>query len=149
MRKKKGYYSISAVAQMFSVHQQTIRLYEREGLITPKRSEGNTRLFTEEDIAQLEEVIHLTHKIGVNLAGVELILRQRKKIERMQKEMNTLFKRLQQELETEEHSSREHLSAATQELARAKEHSLAGRQQRRTRQIPVSIAPTTTKDDHE
>ena len=57
MKRKKGYFSISAVAEMFSVHQQTIRLYEKEGLITPKRSEGNTRLFSEEDVNRLEEII--------------------------------------------------------------------------------------------
>ena len=75
MKRKKGYYSISAVAKMFSVHQQTIRLYEKEGLISPKRSAGNTRLFAEDDLDRLEEIIYLTHQLGVNLAGVEMILR--------------------------------------------------------------------------
>jgi MerR family transcriptional regulator, heat shock protein HspR len=69
MRRRKGFYSISVVAKMFSVHQQTIRMYEKEGLISPKRTEGNTRLFSEEDVDRLEEVIFLTHKMGVNLAG--------------------------------------------------------------------------------
>jgi len=71
IRRKKGFFSISAVAKMFSVHQQTVRLYEKQGLINPKRSSGNTRLFSEEDIDQLEEVIYLTHEMGINLAGVE------------------------------------------------------------------------------
>lgn len=71
INRKKGYFSISAVAKMFSIHQQTVRLYEREGLISPKRSAGNTRLFSEEDIDRLEEVIYLTHELGINLAGVE------------------------------------------------------------------------------
>ena len=84
-RRKKGFYSISAVAKMFSVHQQTIRLYEKQGLITPKRSSGNTRLFSEEDIDRLEEVIHLTHTLGINLAGVEMILKLKKQIAKMQK----------------------------------------------------------------
>lgn len=104
MKKKKGHFSISAVAEMFSVHQQTIRLYEREGLICPRRSEGNTRLFSESDIERLEEIIYLTHKLGINLAGVEMILKQQKKIEKLQKEMNTLFKRIQKELEEEKNN---------------------------------------------
>ena len=91
MKRKKGYFSISAVAEMFSVHQQTIRLYEKEGLITPKRSEGNTRLFSEEDVNRLEEIIYLTHQLGINLAGVEMILKLQKKIQRLQKQMNTAF----------------------------------------------------------
>ncbi len=98
MRKKKGYYSISVVAKMFSVHQQTIRMYEKQGLITPKRSDGNTRLFSEEDVDRLEEVIHLTHKVGVNLAGVEIILKLQKKMKRMQDEMNKLFSDTEEEL---------------------------------------------------
>lgn len=98
MRKKKGYFSISAVAKMFSVHQQTIRLYEKEGLINPKRSSGNTRLFSEEDVNKLEEVIYLTHKLGINLAGVEMILKLQKQMKKMQKDMNALFRKAQKEL---------------------------------------------------
>lgn len=122
MKKKKGYYSISAVAEMFSIHQQTIRLYEREGLIAPKRSEGNTRLFTEEDIDRLEEIIFLTHKIGVNLAGVEMILKQKKKIDKLQKEINTLFKHMQSELEKDEQTSKEQLANASRRLSKTQEH---------------------------
>jgi len=105
MKRKKGYYSISVVAKMFSVHQQTIRMYEKEGLISPKRSEGNTRLFSEEDVDRLEEVINLTHKMGVNLAGVEIILKLQKKISRLQSDMNKLFEQLHGQLneQTEEH----------------------------------------------
>ena len=87
MKRKKGFFSISAVAKMFSVHQQTIRLYEKEGLITPKRSDGNTRLFSEEDVDRLEEVIYLTHKLGINLAGVQMVLKLQKQIKKMQKDM--------------------------------------------------------------
>ena len=83
-KRKKGYYSISVVAKMFSVHQQTIRLYEKEGLISPKRSSGNTRLFSEEDVDRLEEIIYLTHKLGVNLSGVEVILSLQKKVSKLQ-----------------------------------------------------------------
>ena len=101
MKRKKGYFSISAVAKMFTVHQQTIRLYEKEGLISPKRSSGNTRLFSEEDINRLEEVIYLTHKLGINLAGVDMILKLQKQIKKMQNEMNILFKKLQKDLSNE------------------------------------------------
>src|SRR6476660_1718547 len=100
VKRKKGYFSISAVAKMFSVHQQTIRLYEKEGLITPKRSEGNTRLFSEEDVNRLEEIIYLTHQLGINLAGVEMILKLKKQISKMQKDMNKLFEQAQTELDT-------------------------------------------------
>jgi MerR family transcriptional regulator/heat shock protein HspR len=101
MKRRKGYYSISVVAKMFSVHQQTIRMYEKQGLLTPKRSGGNTRLFSEEDVDRLEEVIYLTHKLGVNLAGVEMILRLQKKIKRMQEDMNKMFQDTEGEFEQE------------------------------------------------
>ncbi len=107
MKRKKGYFSISAVAKMFSIHQQTIRLYEKEGLISPKRSEGNTRLFSEDDVNRLEEIIYLTHKLGINLAGVEMILRLQKRIGKMQKEMNTLFGQMQNELSEENEMNKE------------------------------------------
>ena len=86
---------------MFSVHQQTIRLYEKEGLISPKRSAGNTRLFSEEDVDRLEEIIYLTHKLGVNLAGVEVILNLQKKIAKLQGEINKLFEQTQDKLTQE------------------------------------------------
>src|SRR3984885_6642794 len=105
MKRKKGYYSISAVAKMFTVHQQTIRLYEKEGLIEPKRSEGNTRLFSEEDISKLEEIIHLTHQLGINIAGVEMIFKLKKQIQKMQKEMNKVFETAQEELDKESETS--------------------------------------------
>lgn len=101
MKRKKGYFSISAVAKMFSVHQQTIRLYEKEGFITPKRSTGNTRLFSEEDVDRLEEIIYLTHQLGINLAGVEMILRLQKQIKKLQKEINSAFAATQAELAKE------------------------------------------------
>ncbi|MCK4651446.1 MerR family transcriptional regulator [Candidatus Babeliales bacterium] len=101
MKRRRGFYSISVVAKMFSVHQQTIRMYEKEGLISPKRTEGNTRLFSEEDVDRLEKVIHLTHKVGVNLAGVQIILKLQKKIQRMQNDMNKLFEQMHGNLEEE------------------------------------------------
>ena len=101
MKRRKGFYSISVVAKMFSVHQQTVRMYEKEGLICPKRTEGNTRLFSEEDVDRLEKVIHLTHKMGVNLAGVQMILKLQKKMERMQNDMNKLFEQIHGNLKEE------------------------------------------------
>jgi MerR family transcriptional regulator/heat shock protein HspR len=101
MKRKKGYFSISAVAKMFSVHQQTIRLYEKEGLITPKRSSGNTRLFSEEDVDRLEEVIYLTHELGINLAGVEMVLKLQRQIKKLQREINQAFEQASSSLEQE------------------------------------------------
>ena len=88
-RKKKGKaaYMISAVAETYGIHPQTLRLYEREGLLKPSRSEGNTRLFTQEDIERLELILSLTRDLGVNLAGVEVILNMRRRMEEMQNEM--------------------------------------------------------------
>jgi MerR family transcriptional regulator/heat shock protein HspR len=105
LKRKKGFFSISAVAKMFSIHQQTIRLYEKEGLISPKRSEGNTRLFTEEDIDQLEEIIYLTHQLGINLAGVDMVLNLKRQISKMQKDMNKLFEQTQADLTRESERS--------------------------------------------
>ena len=101
MKRRRGYYSISVVAKMFSVHQQTIRMYEKEGLFAPKRSSGNTRLFSEEDVDRLEEIIYLTHKMGVNLAGVDVILKLKKRISKLQDEMNSLLKNAQTGLEND------------------------------------------------
>lgn len=124
VQRKKGYFSISAVAKMFSVHQQTIRLYEKEGLITPKRSEGKTRLFSEEDIDRLESVIHLTHELGINLAGVEMILKLKKQITKMQQEMNKLFKNTQEQLDENVNISKKSVVASAQELLKIKQKSL-------------------------
>ena len=101
MKRRKGFYSISVGAKMFEVHQQTIRLYEKEGLISPQRSEGNTRQFTDEDVEQLEKIIYLTHKLGINLAGVEMIMKLQKKIDRLQGEINKAFENTKNDLEKE------------------------------------------------
>lgn len=122
MKRKKGYFSISAVAKIFSVHQQTIRLYEKEGLIAPKRSEGNTRLFSEEDVNKLEEIIYLTHKMGINLAGVNMIFRLQKQIKKMQRDMNMVFKNAQQELSKESESQKNILQETVFQLAEIKKN---------------------------
>ena len=83
----KAGYMISAVAEMYKLHPQTLRLYEREGLLTPSLSEGNTRLYTQDDLERLEVILSLTRDLGVNLAGIEVILNMRKRMDSMQKEM--------------------------------------------------------------
>jgi MerR family transcriptional regulator/heat shock protein HspR len=87
-RAGRAYYMISAVAQKYSIHPQTLRLYEREGLLKPSRTEGNTRLYSDDDLQRLETILSLTRDLGVNLAGVEIILNMRAKIEQMQHEVN-------------------------------------------------------------
>ena len=89
---------ISAVAQKYNIHPQTLRLYEREGLLKPSRTEGNTRLYSEEDLEQLETILSLTRDLGVNLAGVEIILNMRRKIEAMQHEVNEFMDYVKREL---------------------------------------------------
>jgi MerR family transcriptional regulator/heat shock protein HspR len=92
---------ISVVSEMLGIHPQTLRLYEREGFIKPQRSDGNTRLYSEEDVEKLEMVLRLTRELGVNLAGVEVILSMREKIEQMQLEMQETMAGLQEELSRE------------------------------------------------
>lgn len=120
MKRKKGYYSISVVAKMFSVHQQTVRMYEKEGLITPKRTEGNTRLFSEEDVDRLEEIISLTHNLGVNLAGVQIILKLQKKIAKMQEDMNKTFEQMQGQLSKDQDDYQDNLKKYGEKLVELK-----------------------------
>ena len=96
--KSKAAYMISAVAEQYDIHPQTLRLYEREGLLKPSRSEGNTRLYTEEDIERLEVILHLTRDLGVNLAGVEIILNMREKMGEMQLQIQEFVATLNREL---------------------------------------------------
>ncbi len=91
---------ISAVSEMYDVHPQTLRLYEREGLLIPSRSEGNTRFYTDGDLETLETILSLTRDLGVNLAGVEIILNMRKRMEEMQKEMQAFVKYVEKEFTT-------------------------------------------------
>ena len=96
--KSKAAYMISSVAEQYDIHPQTLRLYEREGLLKPSRSEGNTRLYTEEDLERLEVILHLTRDLGVNLAGVEIILNMREKMAEMQAQIEEFICTLNQEL---------------------------------------------------
>ncbi len=94
-------YMISVVSEMLGIHPQTLRLYEREGFIKPRRSGGNTRLYSEEDVEKLEMILRLTRELGVNLAGVEVILSMREKMEQMQREMEETIQTLRSELTRE------------------------------------------------
>jgi len=88
---------ISAVAEMYNIHPQTLRLYEREGLLIPSRSNGNTRLYTQEDLEQLEAILNLTRELGVNLAGIEIIMNMRRRMRIMQEEMQAFVDYVQKE----------------------------------------------------
>ncbi|HYA86922.1 MAG TPA: helix-turn-helix transcriptional regulator [Nitrospirota bacterium] len=94
-------FMISVVSEMLGIHPQTLRLYEREGFIKPKRSGGNTRLYSEEDVEKLEMILRLTRELGVNLAGVEVILSMRERMEQMQREMEDTIHQLSEELSRE------------------------------------------------
>ena len=94
----KAYFMISAVAQRYDIHPQTLRMYEREGLLKPSRTEGNTRLYSPEDLEQLETILTLTRDLGVNLAGVEIILNMRRKMDQMQREVNEFVAYVKQEM---------------------------------------------------
>jgi MerR family transcriptional regulator/heat shock protein HspR len=94
MKRKVRTYTISAVATQYDIHPQTLRLYEREGLLKPSRSEGNTRLYTDPDLERLEVILSLTRDLGVNLAGVEIILNMREKMDAMQQEFERFFEYL-------------------------------------------------------
>jgi MerR family transcriptional regulator/heat shock protein HspR len=96
--KSKAAYMISAVAEQYAIHPQTLRLYEREGLLKPSRSDGNTRLYTEDDLERLEVILHLTRDLGVNLAGVEIILNMREKMGEMQAQIQEFVATLNREL---------------------------------------------------
>lgn len=91
-------FMISVVSEMLGIHPQTLRLYEREGFIKPRRTEGNTRLYSEDDVEKLEMILRLTRELGVNLAGVEVILSMREKMEQMQREMEETIRQLREEL---------------------------------------------------
>jgi MerR family transcriptional regulator/heat shock protein HspR len=96
-RKAQSYYHISSVAKMYDLHPQTLRLYEREGLLKPSRSEGNTRLYSDEDLKQLEIILNLIRDLGVNLAGVEVILNMRQRMQQMEAEVNQLLEYIKKE----------------------------------------------------
>src|ERR1700742_3344590 len=99
-RKGRGAYMISVVAEMYEIHPQTLRLYEREGLLKPSRSEGNTRLYTEDDLKRLEFILNLARDLGVNIAGIAIILQMRERMEHMNQQMQDFVRYVQTEMLT-------------------------------------------------
>jgi MerR family transcriptional regulator, heat shock protein HspR len=96
-QEPKRYYHISSVAKMYTIHPQTLRLYEREGLLKPSRSEGNTRLYSPDDLKRLEVILNLIRDLGVNLAGVEVVLNMRDKIGEIEAEVNRFLEFVRKE----------------------------------------------------
>lgn len=129
-KKTEGAYTISVVANQFSVHPQTLRLYEREGLLKPSRTEGNTRLYTEADMSRLEMILSLTRDLGVNLAGVEIILNMREKMEEMQHQMQEFVSYVREQMGS---LPREPPAAFSRSLVPLK------------RPLPAHVRPASTK----
>ena len=97
-RKRQGAYMISAVAEMYDIHPQTLRLYEREGLLKPSRTDGNTRYYTEADLGRLEFILSLARDLGVNISGIAIILQMRERMEEMQRQMQEFVSLMQKEV---------------------------------------------------
>jgi len=97
-RRSKGAYMISAVAEMYDIHPQTLRLYEREGLLKPSRTEGNTRLYTDEDLERLEFILNLARDLGVNISGIAIILQMRERMEEMNRQMQSFVDYVRSEM---------------------------------------------------
>ncbi len=129
MKKRTKTYTISAVAEIYEIHPQTLRLYEREGLLKPSRSDGNTRLYTDVDLERLEVILSLTRELGVNLAGVEIILNMREKMNQMQSEFERFFEYLR--THADEFSHRVEIFSETEAL------------------IPISRINKITREIHE
>jgi MerR family transcriptional regulator/heat shock protein HspR len=97
-RKTKGAYMISSVAEMYEIHPQTLRMYEREGLLKPSRSDGNTRMYTDEDLERLEFILNLARDLGVNIAGIAIILQMRERMEEMNRQMQGFVEYVRSEM---------------------------------------------------
>jgi MerR family transcriptional regulator, heat shock protein HspR len=110
-------YMISAVAEMYDIHPQTLRMYEREKLLVPSRSEGNTRLYTQDDLERLEIILKLTRELGVNLAGVEIILNMRDRMNAMQREVRAFLEYVQREMQERPEEADEHIQNALVRIA--------------------------------
>src|SRR3974390_2941645 len=104
-RKSKGAYMISSVAEMYEIHPQTLRLYEREGLLKPSHTEGNTRLYTDEDLERLELILSLARALGVNISGIAIILQLRERMEEMQRQMSEFVSYVRTEVMTRAHNA--------------------------------------------
>ncbi len=101
MKERKRYYTIGIVAKMYDIHPQTLRLYEKEGLLKPTRTRGKTRQYTDEDLQTLELILTLTRELGVNLSGVEIVLNMKKQIEELEKQIESLLEFIKRRMEKE------------------------------------------------
>ncbi len=117
-RKSKGAYMISSVAEMYDIHPQTLRLYEREGLLRPSRSEGNTRLYTDEDLERLEFILNLARDLGVNIAGIAIVLQMRERMEEMNRQMQGFVEYVRTEMLTRMQQAQNQPSAGLVSLRR-------------------------------
>jgi len=99
VKQRRRLYMISVVAEMFDVHPQTLRAYEREGLLRPNRTDGNTRLYSDDDLERIELILRLTKELGVNLAGVEVILNMRERMHEMQQRMTDAIREMARQVE--------------------------------------------------
>ncbi|MCD6132852.1 MAG: MerR family transcriptional regulator [Deltaproteobacteria bacterium] len=99
--KEKKYYTISTIARMIKIHPNTLREYEREGLISPRRSEGRIRLYTDEDIEDIRFIRTLTRELGVNLAGADIILRMRKQMKKMEENIDRIIQLIKEKIDRE------------------------------------------------
>lgn len=97
-KRKEPVYMIGAVSRMYNIHPQTLRLYEKEGLLVPSRTEGRTRMYSQEDLEKLEFILFLTRELGVNLAGVDAILRMRNQMIELQNQVEQLLNYIQEEI---------------------------------------------------
>lgn len=120
MEKKKPLYMISVVSEILHIHPQTLRIYEREGFIKPKRTEGNTRLYSDEDIERIRTILELTRDMGVNLAGVDMILRMKERMEEMKKDMEEMMRHLSEEIKEEFRKREEELKRLRRESSEEK-----------------------------
>jgi len=118
-KKAKAGYMISAVAELYRLHPQTLRLYERVGLLKPSRSQGNTRLYTDADLERLEVILNLTRELGVNLAGIEIILNMRDKMAGMQAQMEEFIKFVRNEVARDLLAGEHRRSRSTSAIVRA------------------------------
>ncbi len=118
-RKGKGAYRISAVAEMYEIHPQTLRLYEREGLLRPSRSEGNTRLYTDEDLERLEFILNLSRDLGVNIAGIAIVLQMRERMEEMNRQMQGFVDYVRTEMLSHMQGMQDHPGAGLVPLRRS------------------------------
>ena len=107
-KPEQKYVMISVVSERYAIHPQTLRLYEREGLIKPTRSAGNTRLYDEEALRRLEIILTLTRELGVNLAGVEVILNMKERMDQMQGEVDRLLQFVREIAQERRHEGQQH-----------------------------------------